>query len=152
MGNSGMTFSGGLTWPGFLTTQLNTSTTLCYDFAVAGATVDNSIVAAYATSIPDIVTQVQTWATNLQSKPSYAPWTPETALFAVWIGVNDVGNSYTNSNGEDAKLDKDMDQLFAALTTLYTGGARNFALLNVPRTSSTIPDADDFTSYFYANP
>ncbi|OIW22997.1 hypothetical protein CONLIGDRAFT_687074 [Coniochaeta ligniaria NRRL 30616] len=130
------TMSGGLTWPGFLATQFNTSLTYAYVFAVAGATVDNSIVPAYSSSVPSISDQVKTWTTNLQSRPSYAPWTAEDALAAVWIGVNDVGNSYSQS-GEEARLNKDLDRYFALLGTLYTGGIRNFALLNIPPTQKT---------------
>jgi phospholipase/lecithinase/hemolysin len=135
MGNPplpGNTQAGGLTWAEFLATQFNTSLTLTFDFAVAGATVDNSIVQAYMTSVPSIVDQVSTWSKNLASKPTYAPWTSDNALFAVWIGVNDVGNSYTQS-GEDARISKDMDRYFEQLGVLYKAGARNFALLNIPR-------------------
>lgn len=124
--------SGGLTWPGFLATQLNTTLTYAYVFAVAGATVDNTIVPAYSSSVPSISDQVRTWTANLQPKPAYAPWTADDALAAVWIGVNDVGNSYSQS-GEEARLDKDLDRYFALLATLYAGGIRNFALLNIPR-------------------
>jgi hypothetical protein len=67
--------SGGLTWPGWIATQFNTSLALTYVLAVAGATADNSIVPAYKTSVPSISDQAKTWTTNLQSKPSYANWT-----------------------------------------------------------------------------
>ncbi len=136
MGNPplpGNTQAGGLTWAEFLATQFNTSLTLTFNFAVAGATVDNSIVAAYMPTVPSIVDQVGTWTKNLAPKPSYAPWTGDSALFALWIGVNDVGNSYTKS-GEDVLVSKDMDRYFEQLEILYKGGARNFALLNIPRT------------------
>ncbi|KAK3370785.1 hypothetical protein B0T24DRAFT_650062 [Lasiosphaeria ovina] len=142
MGNPplpGNTQSGGLTWAGFLASQLNTSLTLTFNFAVAGATVDNSIVQAYMSSVPSIADQVKTWTSNLQSKPSYAPWTAENALFGVFIGVNDVGNSFTQS-GEVARLNKDLDRYFSLLGTLYAGGARNFALLSIP------PDVADLVT------
>ncbi len=137
MGNPalpGNTQAGGLTWAEFLATQLNTSLTLTFNFAVAGATVDNSIVAAYMSTVPSIIEQVTTWSRNLGPKPTYAPWTAETALFAIWIGVNDVGNSYTQS-GEEARLNRDLNRYFEQLTVLYKAGARNFALLNIPRQS-----------------
>ncbi|KAK0705468.1 carbohydrate esterase family 16 protein [Lasiosphaeris hirsuta] len=138
MGNPalpGSTFSGGLTWPGFLATQLNTSLTLTFNFAVAGATVDNSIVQAYRSGVPSIADQTKTWTTNLRPKPSYAPWTAESALFGVWIGVNDVGNSFEKSGS--TLVTKDLDRYFSLLETLYTGGARNFVLLNIPPTNKT---------------
>ncbi len=135
MGNPalpGNTQAGGLTWAEFLATQFNTSLTLTFNFAVAGATVDNSIVAAYMPTVPSIVDQVGTWTKNLALKPSYAPWAADSALVAVWIGVNDVGNSYSQS-GEEARLNKDLDRYFEQLGVLYEGGGRNFALLNIPR-------------------
>lgn len=135
MGNPplpGNTAVGGLSWAEYLATQFNTSLTLAFNFAVAGATVDNSIVQAYIPTVPGVVDQVSTWNKNLASKPSYAPWTAENALAAIWIGVNDVGNSYTQS-GEESRLDKDLDRYFEQLEILYKGGVRNYALLNIPR-------------------
>jgi phospholipase/lecithinase/hemolysin len=140
MGNPrlpGNTQSGGLTWPGFLATELNTSLTLTFNFAVAGATVDSSIVQPYMSTVPSIADQVKTWTTNLESKPSYAPWTAENALFGIYIGVNDVGNSFTQS-GEDARINKDLDRYFSLLGTLYAGGARNFVLLTIPRMTRSL--------------
>lgn len=126
--------AGGMTWVGHLATEHNTSLTLAYDFAVAGATVDNSIVAAFSSSVPSVVEQVTTWTKNVAPKPTYAPWTADDALFAVWIGVNDVGNSYTKAVAAEATLvNKDLDQYFAQLALLYKAGARHFALLTIPR-------------------
>ncbi|CAK7198242.1 hypothetical protein SEUCBS139899_000901 [Sporothrix eucalyptigena] len=134
----GNTMAGGMTWVGHLATEHNTSLTLAYDFAVAGATVDNSIVAAFSSSIPSVVEQVGTFTKNLVPAPASAPWTADDALFAVWIGVNDVGNSYTKAAAaETALVNKDLDQYFAQLAILYKAGARHFALLNIPPTQKT---------------
>ncbi|CAK7211579.1 hypothetical protein SBRCBS47491_001172 [Sporothrix bragantina] len=134
----GNTMAGGMTWVGHLATEHNTSLTLAYDFAVAGATVDNSIVAAYSSSIPSVVQQVTTFTQNLVPAPAAAPWTADNALFAVFIGVNDLGNSYTKAAAaETALVNKDLDQYFAQLGLLYKAGARQFALLSVPPTQKT---------------
>lgn len=113
------------------------SLTLAYCFAVSGATVDNSVIPSFANSVPSLSDQVNIWSANLQSRPSYAPWKAENALVAVWIGVNDVGNSFLfNSEEKEVlvhRLRKDRDRLFDLLQDLYEGGARNFALLNIPR-------------------
>lgn len=132
----GDTTSGGLTWPGFLATELNTSLVLTYVFAVGGATVDNSVIPGYFPWIPSVSDQVETWTSNLQSKPPYAPWTAENALFAVWIGINDIGMTYSQPE-EEARLSKALDRYFTILCDLYHRGARNFALLNVPPTDKT---------------
>lgn len=132
--------AGGMTWVGHLATEHNTSLTLAYDFAVAGATVDNSIVAAFSNSIPSVVEQVGTWTKNVGTSPppSYAPWTADNSLFAVFIGVNDVGNSFTKAAAaETALVNKDLDQYFAQLAVLYKAGARQFALLSIPPTQLT---------------
>jgi hypothetical protein len=43
--------------------------------------------------------------------PTYAPWTAESSLFAVWLGVNDVSDTYSQS-GEDAWINRDLDNYF----------------------------------------
>jgi hypothetical protein len=128
----GLTSSGGLNWPGYLVTEFNTSMTYAYILAVGGATVDNSIVPSVVPSVSD---QVMLWTQHLGPKPAYAPWTAERALFAVWIGVNDIGNTFFLP-GEEARLNQDLDRLFVLLGALYASGGRNFAVLNVPRKSS----------------
>ncbi|KAI1344695.1 hypothetical protein F5Y15DRAFT_1437 [Xylariaceae sp. FL0016] len=133
----GKTNAGGLTWAGFLTTEMNNSLILTYDFAVSGATVDNSIVAAtLAPNIPSMSDQVTTWTKNVQPKPSYAPWTAEDSLFAFYFGVNDVGNTFSGSNAQ-AKIQKDLDRYFTLLGNVYESGGRNFLLMNVPPTQKT---------------
>ena len=127
--------SGGLSWPGFLATELNTTLTLTYNFAVVYATVDNAIIPAMVGGVPSISDQVDTWTKNLAPKPSYAPWTSENSLFAVYVGTNDVGNTY-NKEDYKAQLNKSLDRLFVLLGSLYSSGARSFALLSVPRMSS----------------
>jgi hypothetical protein len=131
----GWTSSGGLNWPGYLATELNTSLTYAYVLAVGGSTVDNSIIPAYSPWVPSLSDQVRTWTAHLAPRPGYTPWNPKNALFAVWIGVNDVGNSFSQP-GEEVRLNRDLDRLFDLLGKLYANGARRFALLNIPRKSS----------------
>ncbi|RKU41454.1 hypothetical protein DL546_002436 [Coniochaeta pulveracea] len=129
----GLTSSGGLNWPGYLATEFNKSMIYAYVLAVGGATVDSSIVPSFAPSVSD---QVRLWTQHLGPKPAYAPWTTEHALFAIWIGVNDIGNSYMLPT-ERILLKQDLDRLFVLLGSLYASGARNFVVLNVPPTQST---------------
>ena len=35
-------------------------------------------------------------------KPKNAPWTSENALFSIWIGMDDIGGSYTWSGNRKA--------------------------------------------------
>lgn len=67
----------------------------------------------------------------LGKKPSFAPWKSSDSLFTFWIGVNDIGNSYWNQDFDNFH-NKLMDEYFRIIEELYTSGARNFVLLNVP--------------------
>jgi hypothetical protein len=129
----GWTASGGLNWVGFLTSTLNTSLTLTYNFAYGGATTSASLVTPYESTVLSFVDQVTEFNKVFKSGSS-KPWTASNSLVGVWMGVNDVGNSYSESN-ETQLLSKIMDVYFAQLSSLYNAGARNFVLLSVPRAS-----------------
>jgi hypothetical protein len=126
-----------MTWAGHIATEHNTSLTLVYNFAISGSTVDNEIIQAYAPDIPSMTDQMTTWLANLKEHPGYAPWTSENTLFFIWVGINDVGNSFSQP-GIQGTLTKDLDRLLEHIETLWDSGARNFALLNVPRMSTPL--------------
>ncbi|KAK4120634.1 carbohydrate esterase family 16 protein [Parathielavia appendiculata] len=126
----GWTASGGLNWVGFLASQYNTSTLLAYNFAYGGATTNATIVPPYAPTVLSFIDQVAQFSGSIASKPSYAPW-GDNALFGVWIGVNDVGNTWWKSD-YDQIVAQIMDSYFGQLQILYNAGARNFVLLTVP--------------------
>ncbi|KAH6647911.1 hypothetical protein BKA67DRAFT_594740 [Truncatella angustata] len=127
MGNGGSTTTGGLNWAGFVTETYNTTEILTYDFAVYGATVDTDLVRG---STPDVKDQVGYFNEYLASKPSYAPWTSDDLLVAVWIGINDVGNPFWD--GTASPIDSIMDEYFDLLQNLTDTGVTNFVLLTVP--------------------
>ncbi|ORY57425.1 uncharacterized protein BCR38DRAFT_461170 [Pseudomassariella vexata] len=119
----GTTTSGGYNWVGHVTAQLNTSLTLTYDFAVSGATTDKDIVDSYASyCFDDQVDLFETYVT--------APWSANNTLIAVWMGINDVGESFWDYVA--TPLEKVMDRYFGLLQTLYDDGATDFVLLSVP--------------------
>ncbi|KAK4223487.1 hypothetical protein QBC38DRAFT_516820 [Podospora fimiseda] len=128
----GWTASGGLNWVGFLTSQFNTSILLTYNFAYGGATTNASLVTPWREDVLSFVDQVAQFSNSIASKPSYAPWTAENSLFGVWMGVNDVGNSWWKGEEYDVLVEAIMDTYFGQLQVLYDAGARNFALLSVP--------------------
>lgn len=133
----GWTTSGGANWIGYLVKDYNASTTYSFNFAYGGATVNASLVKPYQPTVKSFIDQVNQYSSSIASKPSYAPWTAENSLFAVWMGVNDVGNSYWLNDGQ--LLGKIMDSYFGQIDKLFASGARNFAFLNVPR--RRLPDA-----------
>lgn len=107
--------------------------TLAYDFARVYATVDNDIIPAMYPNIPSIEDQVQIWNSNLASKPSYAKWTSANSVFAVYVGTNDIGNTFGEPDTMQTKLSAAQTRLFELLGSLYAAGARKFLLLHVPR-------------------
>jgi len=128
----GYTTDNGINWVGHLVHTYNTSLTLSYNFAYGGATVDASLVAPYESSVKSLVDQTSEFSSSVASKPSSAPWTAENALFAIWMGVNDVGNSYSES-GEAALLTKILGRYLDQAQIMYNAGGRNFVFLTVPR-------------------
>ncbi|KAM5353407.1 hypothetical protein ACJ41O_000057 [Fusarium nematophilum] len=125
------TTANGLNWVGHLTSTLNTSLVLTYDFAVSGATVDKDIVDTYAQYCVD--DQVAQYKQYVSGKISAAADT----LVAVWIGINDLGEPFWDRT--EAPVDKTMDRYFELLQTLVEDGLKNFALLTVPPFADQIP-------------
>ncbi|KAI1841302.1 hypothetical protein JX265_005754 [Neoarthrinium moseri] len=132
----GWTASGGLDWVGFMVTEYNTSLLLSYNLAYGGATTDADLVTPYAPTVLSFEDQVNEFTASLASKPDWAPWTAETTLIGVWIGVNDVGNSFYLSNATEV-IDAVVTRYFELLQPLYDAGAREFVLLSVPPTDKS---------------
>ncbi|USW58272.1 Putative GDSL lipase/esterase, SGNH hydrolase superfamily [Septoria linicola] len=126
------TSSNGPNWVDFLTTTWNASYLETVNLAYGGATVDADLVKPYADTVISLKQQV-----NEQYLPYYAgenrsfEWQPSDTLFAVWIGINDVGGTYWQENSTDV-----FTAIFAEyaglVDTIYETGARNFLFLNVP--------------------
>jgi phospholipase/lecithinase/hemolysin len=128
----GYTASGGLDWVGFEVTKYNASLLLSYNLAYGGATTDASLVAPYADTVLSFVDQVGEFSASLAAKPDWAPWTASDTLVGVWMGVNDVGNTFWLSNMTDV-LDAVTTRYIEQLQVTYDAGARNFVVLTVPR-------------------
>jgi hypothetical protein len=120
-----------------MVTQFNTSLTLSYNFAYGGATVDSALVPPYAPTVLSFKDQVKLFSDNIASKPSYAPWTAENTVVGVWMGVNDVGNTFYLGSDQTARYTTILDVYFQQLQIIYDAGARQFVLLTVPRESSS---------------
>jgi phospholipase/lecithinase/hemolysin len=59
-----------------------------------------------------------------------ASWSSDDSLFAIFDGINDVGNSYWKNS---TALNNGIFAVYRGLVDeLYQAGARNFAFLNVP--------------------
>ncbi|PQE19419.1 gdsl-like lipase acylhydrolase protein [Rutstroemia sp. NJR-2017a BBW] len=123
----GTTTSGGLNWVGQTATQLNSSLVLAFDFAEYGATTDNSLVRG---ATDDLISQVTEFETYTAHNASDIAWTSANTMAVVWMGINDVGNSYWD--GFATPFDKILDQYFGQLQKLYDAGIRYFTLFTVP--------------------
>jgi phospholipase/lecithinase/hemolysin len=127
----GWTSSNGPNWVGFLTNTYNKSKILTYNLAYGGATVDSALVTPYAPTVISVKDQVRTQYLPIYgSHPASAPWTAKTSLFAFFIGINDVGNSWYLNNA--TLYDTVFSTYAGLLEQVYATGARNFLFLSVP--------------------
>lgn len=127
----GWTSSNGPNWAGFLATTYNASFIRAYNLAYGGATVDSTLVTPYAPTVVSLAQQIeQQFLPRYGSHPTDAPWTSKDSLFAFFIGINDVGNSWWLGNS--SLYDAIFTRYDGLLEQLYTFGARNYLFLNVP--------------------
>ena len=133
----GWTSTGGPNWVGTFATSLNNSLLLTYNYAHGGAVIDADLVTPWQ---PDVITMTDQindlfFAPNgAGSKPAETPWTSENSLFSVWIGINDIGNSFYLGGDRAAFSKVLLDAEFRLVERLYEAGARNFLFVNVPAT------------------
>ncbi|KAK0446962.1 uncharacterized protein EV420DRAFT_1714419 [Desarmillaria tabescens] len=92
-------------------------------------------------TILSLTDQVNQFLTNYAARPSTTPWASENTLFSVWIGINDILNTYYLGGDRDAFSDTLVDAYIALMEELVLRahlrrdcnvGARNFLFLNVP--------------------
>lgn len=128
----GWTASGGPNWVGYLVSEYNASSLFSFNFASGGATVNASLVKPYDPAVKSLIDQVTQFSMSVGPHPSYAPWNANNTVFGIWMGVNDVGNSYWEPNvaGLHSKI---MEDYFEQAEYMYNVGGRNFAFLSVPR-------------------
>ena len=130
-GFPGYTTTGGDNWLGFYITQFNSTPVYSYNFAYGGATTDANLVAPYEPTVLSFVDQVTQYENSVKTIPNFASWTSQNSLWAVWMGVNDVGNGWYESNWSTL-LGEIMTQYINQTQTLYNSGARKFLFLTVP--------------------
>ncbi|KAF7966559.1 hypothetical protein HWV62_37885 [Athelia sp. TMB] len=95
----GITGAGGSNWVDVDTTIYNKSLILTYNYAYSGATIDAALVTPYIPIVASLKDQVEDFLATAAAKPASTPWTSEDSLFSIWIGINDIGNSYYWTNG-----------------------------------------------------
>jgi hypothetical protein len=65
-----------------------------YNYAYGGATINATLVKPFEPSVLSLTDQVNEYLSGAGTKPTVTPWTSSDALFSVWIGINDIGNSF----------------------------------------------------------
>lgn len=134
----GYTSSNGPNWVGYLTVKYNASQLQTYNFAYGGATVDSALVKPYQPTVLSVKQQVQEeflpgYTGDAPTAQSPPPWTGADSVFALWIGINDVGNSYSAGANSSGPLYTQVFDVYSGLVDqLYGSGARNFVFVNVP--------------------
>lgn len=130
----GWTASGGLNWVGFMASQYNAGDVRTYNFAYGGATTDAELATPYAPEVLSFGDQVDVFLETMatEPRPEWAPWDADNTIVGVWMGVNDVGNTFWFQDLE-AHTQKIIDRYFELVQSIYDAGARQFVLLSVPR-------------------
>ncbi|KAK7693906.1 hypothetical protein QCA50_003480 [Cerrena zonata] len=133
----GFTSSNGQNWVQFLGGTYNITNTKVFDLASGGATIDAALVAPFEPTVLSIVDQVGQFNRILAPRPVGAEWNASNSLFAFWIGINDVGNSFgwTNVTSQSDFHRILMQRLFSQVDSLVKDGARQFLFLTVPPTN-----------------
>ncbi|KAI0391763.1 hypothetical protein F5Y17DRAFT_439248 [Xylariaceae sp. FL0594] len=144
----GWTSSNGPNWVGYLTYKYNASALLTYNLAYGGATVDSALVKPYDPSVKSLRDQVeQEFVPGYTGSAAKAKWSGKDTIFAIWIGINDIGNSYWNGADATNTLNAKIFNVTSGLIDkIYAAGGRNFVFLNVPpldRTPLIIPQGAD---------
>ncbi|GAB7343402.1 hypothetical protein MBLNU457_1436t2 [Dothideomycetes sp. NU457] len=146
----GITSSNGPNWVDFLTTTYNQSYIETVNLAVGGATVDRHPLIS------------QSFKHQLRERylPTYSgkavlPWASHDTLFAMFFGINDIGNEY---KAEEAFLASHVFKVYNELIDeLYQTGARNFLFMNVPPVdrspwmTSGIPPLPGWPAFYQAD-
>ncbi|KAJ0158929.1 hypothetical protein CTA2_10616 [Colletotrichum tanaceti] len=132
----GWTSSNGPNWVDYLTVKHNASLLYTYNLASGGATVDAALVKPYADTVLTLKDQVQTLFASAYGSGRRAEqpaWGGADSVFAFWIGLNDIGNSYWNGPAATSALHARIVDVYRGLAAeLYAAGARNFVWLTVP--------------------
>ncbi|KAJ7574652.1 SGNH hydrolase-type esterase domain-containing protein [Mycena floridula] len=132
----GFTSSNGPNWVQFLGGTYNVTDTKVFNLASGGATIDSALVPPFLPTVLSVVQQVSQFTEFLAPRPPAAQWNSSNSLFAIWIGINDVGNSagWTNISQPEFYLTL-MNRLETQLEQLHSEGARSFLFLTVPPTN-----------------
>ncbi|KAG8777262.1 hypothetical protein FRC15_011442 [Serendipita sp. 397] len=114
---------------------LNSSFVYVYNHAYGGAVIDETLVTPWQPGLKHLGAQVQDFLDyNAPGKKFYPGWTSENTIFPVWIGINDLGNSYWIHEDYAAFNQILVNRYFEIISQTVKVGARNFMFVTVPPT------------------
>jgi len=129
----GFTSSNGPNWVQFLGGTYNVTDTRVFNLASGGATTDAKLVTPFEPTVLSLVDQVGQFDEFLSPPPAEAQWQSSNSLFAIMIGINDVGNSWDWTNVTQSGFHKVLlNRYFEQVENLFSKGARSFLFINVP--------------------
>ncbi|KAG9118471.1 hypothetical protein FRC07_007009 [Ceratobasidium sp. 392] len=100
-------------WVGYMTNGFNVSNLLAFDYAIAG------------NNITGFTSQIQNeFIPTAGQRPASSAWAADNSVFVSWIGINDLH--------EDADTAITINSIMQQQQNLYTLGARNFIIVNMP--------------------
>ncbi|KAJ5896395.1 uncharacterized protein N7473_005794 [Penicillium subrubescens] len=137
--NQTATAEGGPNWVEYLTkcglkpgmTSPRTCSKQLWDFAFAGADISTEYTPLhhnYTVSLVNQITQFKTYAAPVLQ--TFLP--PSKSLIAIWIGINDVGDSSKYTVDFPTFYGNLTRTLFTSVNELYDLGYRSYLLMNLP--------------------
>ncbi|QSZ33083.1 hypothetical protein DSL72_002668 [Monilinia vaccinii-corymbosi] len=133
------TSAGGPNWVEYLTSCFSGLPSKCtkqlWDFAFAGSDVSTTYTPLHHNYTVSLENQILQWATYALP---VIPLDPSKTLVAIWIGINDIGDTskYTfpsrNATDFPSLYTSIIDAEFAAIETIYQAGFRNYLFMNLP--------------------
>jgi len=129
----GFTSSNGPNWVQFLGGTYNVTNTQVLNLASGGATTDSKLVTPFQPTVLSFVDQVAQFDKFLTPPRPEAQWHSNDSLAAIFIGINDVGNSWSWTNVTQHGFHEVLlNRYFEQIENLYSKGIRSFLFVNVP--------------------
>lgn len=104
-----------------------------WNFACGGGVVDTEIVQNYNPAYLPMTTQYDYFLKKMTKGMEFDDWEGDSTLFAIWFGINDIGNKNRwNGISSDEYDDMIIARMFSMVEGMYENGGRNFLFLYVP--------------------
>lgn len=129
----------GTTYVGHLAARYEHSPNLkVFNMGLRGGTIDDSVTPSYMTGV-DYTAMLgrfyMLYCSNVTGHPRPTSWKPQTTLFSVFYGINDM----LRFNKTEPRWKERTRSYDRSLDDLYDTGGRNFMIINVPPMDQSPP-------------